>query len=176
MFRAGLGRDFGLLVLLGLFFFALTGLFQTVVPYGVLIRQAKHDPQIAQQLQALEKLGEVNDPFSLTPGELDERTKALAPLLTLVPWSKVALAASFVIVFPLGWLAGRFMARPEFSGLLLLMSVGTGQNPVLIPRGLEYMGMGEIALSFGQEVSLILLQYTLLGLGIFAHAKVRDDV
>lgn len=175
MFRAGLGKDFGLLVLLGLLFFALTGFFQTIVPYAVLIRQAQHDPEIAKNLKVLEKLSESEDPFSLTPGELDERTKALAPLLVLVPWSKVALAASFAIVLPLGWLAGRFMRRPEFSGMLLVMSVGTGQNPILIPRGLEYMGMGEMALPFGQEVALVLLQYILLGIGIFAHAKVRED-
>ena len=175
MFRAGLGRDFGILVLLGLFLFFLTGFFQTVVPYGILTRQARHDAKLEESLKALEKLNEVEDPFSLSPAELDERTKILAPLMVLVPGGKFALAASLVIIFPVGWLAGKMMSRPEFSGMLLVLSVGTGQNPVLIPRGLEYMGMGEIALPFGQEVALVLFQFTLLGLGIFAHSKVRDD-
>ncbi len=155
--------------------FALTGFFQTIVPYATLARQAESDPEIAKQLKGLEALGSEQDPFDLTPDELQERVKVLGPLFVRVPWGQVALAASFVIIFPLGWLAGRFMKRPEFAGLLLMLSVGTGQNPALIPRGMEYIGMGEVALPFGQELSLILLQFVLLGMGIFSHSRVRDS-
>lgn len=169
-----LGRDLPLLVVLGFLMFVLTGLFQTVVPYATLARQAKNDPEVATQLKGLETLGAEQDPFDLTPDELQERVKILGPLFVRVPWGKIALAASFVIVFPLGWLAGRFMKRPEFSGLLLMLSVGTGQNPALIPRGMEYLGMGEMALPFGQELSLVLFQFVLLGMGIFSHSRVRE--
>ena len=170
-----MGRDLPLLVVLGLVMFLLTGVFQTVVPYATLARQAKSDPELTKQLRELEKLGREQDTFSLTPDELEERTKVLAPLFSRVPWGQIALAASFVIVFPLGWLAGRFMNRPEFSALLLMLSVGTGQNPALIPRGVEYLGMGEVALSFGHELSLVLFQFVLLGIGIFSHSRVRES-
>lgn len=155
--------------------FVLTGLFQTIVPYATLARQAKHDTELAKNLEALRDLGDEQDPFSLTPTELEERTKVLAPLFSRVPWGQIAVAASFVIVFPLGWMAGRFMTRPEFSALLLMLSVGTGQNPALLPRGMQYLGMGEVALSFGQELSLVLLQFVLLGVGIFSHSRVRES-
>lgn len=155
--------------------FVMTGLFQTVVPYAALARQAQNEPELAKQLEELHSLGTQQDGFDLSPDELEQRAKVLGPLFVKVPWGRVALAASFVIMFPVGWLAGRFMKRPEFAGLLLMLSVGTGQNPALIPRGMEYIGMGEMALSFGHELGLILLQFVVLGLAIFAHPRVRED-
>ncbi len=155
------------LVGLALLQLVLTTVFQTVVPWGYLVARADSDPVVAEGLRQLEELGHSGEVFGMEGEELERRKQILRPLFEKVPWGIIAVVASAVLYPLLGFLAGRWCDRPEVSGVLIMFSVLAGQNPATTPIGLQYMGMGEIGLSFLVMLGVLVLQFLLLACGIY---------
>lgn len=154
----------------------LTGFFQTVVPFAYLSHLARGDQQVAQELVVLQKAGEQNATAGgqLETEQIEAQARLMAPLFERVPWNRMGWLASLLIYPLLGWLAGKFLARPESGGLLILLSAGLGQNPATIPMSLQYSGMGQVALPLSEVISLILFQFVALGAGMFSAPEVKN--
>lgn len=144
----------------------LIGLFQTIVPYLYLVLFASGDTEVVQSLERLQKLSESSGTLNPTPEDVEARVAVLAPLFEKVPWLLLGILGSLAVYSVMGGLAGRFLKRPESSGLLVLLSVATGQNPAVIPLAFQHAGMGQIALPFPAVAGLIFLQFATLGFSI----------
>lgn len=167
-------RDFWVLMTLGFAQLCLTGLFQTLVPYAYLTSAAQSDAQIADSMKKLQALSEASPGLELSPSEVEARGKLLAPMFERVPWTGLGFFASLVIYPFLGRMAGRYLSRPESSGLLILLSAGMGQNPATIPMSLQYSGMGQIALPLPVVIAMVLFQFGLLAAGILSNRDVHE--
>lgn len=161
---------------LGFVQLCLTGLFQTLVPYAYLSSIARNDSQVAADLQKLQALGESSDALDLSPQELEIRGKVMAPLFERVPWASLGFLASLLLYPFLGRMAGRYLSKPESSGLLILLSAGMGQNPATIPMSLQYSGMGQIALPLPTVIGMVLFQFVALAVGILSHRQLEESV
>ncbi len=159
-------RELWILGALAFLQLCLIGLYQTIVPYLYLVLFASRDSDVAEGLEKLKKLSEASGALSPAPDELEARVAVLAPLFEKVPWLVLGILGSVSVYLVIGGLAGRFLDRPESSGLLLLLSVATGQNPAVIPLTLQHAGMGQIALPFPVVAGLLFLQFGVLGFGI----------
>lgn len=160
-------REFWVLMTLGFAQLCLTGLFQTIVPYAYLTSVAREDAQVAEQLKNLQSAGEASS-LDITPEGVDERARLLGPLFEKVPWTGLGFLASLVIYPFLGRMAGRYLARPESSGILILLSAGMGQNPATIPMSLQYAGVGQIALPLPVVIGMVCFQFAVLAAGILS--------
>jgi hypothetical protein len=153
----------------------LTGMFQTLVPYAYLTSTARDDAQVADGLSELQKLSEASGSLELSSQELESRARIIAPLFERVPWAPLGFLASLLIYPLLGRMAGRYLSKPESSGLLILLSAGMGQNPATIPMSLQYAGMGQIALPLPTVIAMVLFQFAALAAGIMSHPQVQES-
>jgi hypothetical protein len=169
-------REFWVLIALGFAQLCLTGMFQAIAPYAYLSSLAGQDAEVAQELLKLQEMSQSASTMDLSPEQLEERAKVLAPLFERVPWTTLGFLASLLIYPFLGRLAGRYLRRPESAGLLILLSAGMGQNPATIPMSLQYTGMGQIALPLGLVAVMVVFQFAGLAAGIFSAYEAQDPM
>lgn len=162
-------------MVLGFAQLCLAGMFQTIVPYAYLSSVARTDSAVAEALTKLQALGESSATLDLSAQQMEERVQLMAPLFEKVPWGSLGFLASLPIYLFLGRMAGRYLRRPEASGLLILLSAGMGQNPATIPMSLQYTGMGQIALPLPLVIVMVLFQFAALAAGIFSVPEVRES-
>lgn len=163
-------------MVLGFVQLCMTGVFQTLVPFGYLTYLSGTDAEVGAALLQIQELSATNDSLELSPQDVEDRAELLAPLFERIPWGRLALLASLVIYPFLGRMAGRYLGRPESSGLLILLSAGMGQNLATIPLGLQYAGMGQIALPLSEVIGIVLFQFLALAVGIFSTPEVKEYI
>jgi hypothetical protein len=148
----------------------LTVVFIALVPYGYLTQRARTDTAVESKLKVLEEYGLEHQGDELTWTDIlrDEGT-VISELLEAVPCGWL-VTAGIVLIYPfLGWWAGRWLHHPQLAGLLILGSIGTQQNIVMVPRNVEYMNVAPISLSLPVVMVLITLEFVLLTAGILAQ-------
>lgn len=148
----------------------LTVVFVALVPYGYLIHREKTDETVSRNLKVLSEFAQAHAGEEVTWNELvDEHRSAIRELLGVLPCFWLVVAGS-VLIYPfLGWWSSRWLHRPELGGLLILGSVGTQQNIVMVPRNVEYLNVAPIGLSLPVVMLVITIQFGLLTAGILAQ-------
>lgn len=148
----------------------LTVAYIALVPYGYLTQKAERDEEVAAKLEELSRYATQRSGEEITWIELlNDQRPTIQGLLEVLPGVWLVVAASAIIYPFLGWWASRWLHHPELSGLLILGSIGTQQNIVLIPRNIEYMNVAPISLSLPVVMAIIVLQYALLVAGIMGQ-------
>jgi len=111
------------------------------------------DPALQARVQAAADSTQGNDQWVV------EVLKLVAPRMH---WGTLALVASLVTFPLLGWLLGRYAEDPSWAGILPLVDLVSGLNPIRLG------GNDLIApLPLDQQVGLLLLQ--ILGIHLTAH-------
>lgn len=148
----------------------LTVVFIALVPYGYLTQRARTDTAVEAKLKVLEEYGLEHQGEDLTWTDiLEDRGAVVRELLESLPCG-LLVAAGIVLIYPfLGWWAGRWLHYPQLAGLLILGSIGTQQNIVMVPRNVEYMNVAPISLGLPVVMFLITLEFVLLTAGILAQ-------
>ena len=148
----------------------LTVVFIALVPYGYLTQRARTDTVVQSKLKVLEEYGVEHQGDALTWTDiLKDQGTVISELLETLPCGWL-VAAGIVLIYPfLGWWAGRWLHHPQLAGLLILGSIGTQQNIVMVPRNVEYMNVAPISLGLPVVMVLITLEFVLLTAGILAQ-------
>jgi hypothetical protein len=145
----------------------LTAVFVTLVPYGYLVQRKSADENIAKNLQFLDDYAEEHKAEEIAwEDQMEDQGPALRALLEALPVLWLVIAGSLVIYPFLGCWSGRWLHNPQLGGLLILGSVGTQQNIVMVPRNVEYLNVAQIGLSLPAVMAVIVLQFGLLTTGI----------
>lgn len=159
-------------VLLGLAFaqMFLTFLLAFVAPFAYLVSKSENEEQIKVNLQEMTAFAEANSESELTMQEiLNEKGTEVRQLMEAVPWTAVAILASILLYPFLGWWSGRLLYHPQMGGLLVLGSVLTQQNVVMVPHNIEYWNMARVSLTLPLVLFLILFQFILFTVGMLAQ-------
>ena len=148
----------------------LTVVFIALVPYGYLTQRARTDTVVQSKLKVLEEYGIEHQGDELTWTDiLKDQGTVISELLETLPCGWL-VGAGIVLIYPfLGWWAGRWLHHPQLAGLLILGSIGTQQNIVMVPRNVEYMNVAPISLGLPVVMVLITLEFVLLTAGILAQ-------
>lgn len=148
----------------------LTVVFVALVPYGYLTQREKSDEKVARNLQVLSDFAKAHAGQEVTWNELlDAHRPEIRQLLEALPCFWLVIAGSSIMYPFLGWWSGRWLHHPQLGGLLILGSIGTQQNIVMVPRNVEYLSVAPIALSLPAVMVAITFQFGLLTAGIMAQ-------
>ena len=145
----------------------LTVVFIALVPYGYLTHRAQTDTVIEAKMKVLEQYNLDHQGEEITWSNiLEDQGTVIRELLEALPCGWLA-AVGILLIYPfLGWWAGRWLRHPQLAGLLILGSIGSQQNIVMVPRNVEYMNVAPITLSLPVVMALISLEFVLLTVGI----------
>lgn len=158
--------------LLGLAFaqMLLTYLFVALLPFAYIFIVSNSNPEIFAHLESISDFAAQNPSQELTRSQvLDAIGPSVRALIQEVPWFLLALISSLVIYPFLGWWVSKLLSHPQLGGLIILGSVLSQRNVVMVPRNIEANGLGLISLKLPVALVLIGLQFILLTSGILAQ-------
>jgi hypothetical protein len=159
-------------VLLGLAFgqMLLSFVFVTLVPLGYLSQKAHSNEEIRALWDEMSAFLDDTASVDLTGQQLLEQKGAtIGKLVKVVPWTSIALCGTLLIYPFLGWWSSRLLYQPQLGGLLVLGSVLSQQNVVMLPRQIEYWNVATVSLNLPTVLLLIALQFVLFTVGIMVQ-------
>lgn len=166
-------REAWILLGLALVQMVLTFTFTALVPYGYLTYVSRNNEVIADQIDELVAFAEKNNDRTMSGTEIfDEVGPTIRELVEAVPWVWFVVVGS-VLIYPfLGVWATRLLTHPQAAGVLILGSVLTQQNIVMVPRNIDYWNIARVDLSLLTVLIVIGFQFFLLAGGIlYQHGQ-----
>lgn len=148
----------------------LTYLFVALLPLGYIVYISESSPVVLAHLETINTFAGETSSQDVSRSEVLE---AIGPniraLIQEVPWFWLALICSVMIYPFLGWWAGKLLSQPQFVGLVILGSIVSQQNVVMVPRNIEVLNLGLISFQLPVALLLIGFQFILLTSGILAQ-------
>ncbi len=96
----------------------------------------------------------------LTPSgsDADRFFEEMRPILSQVPWLAVGCVASLFSFGALGFLYARLSGTMDYVGMLPVLAILTGQNPLNLTLMVHERGIREAQLGWGPQFLMLLLQ------------------
>jgi len=96
----------------------------------------------------------------LTPSgsDADRFFEEMRPILSQVPWLAVGCVASLFSFGVLGFLYARLSGTIDYVGMLPVLAILTGQNPLNLTLMVQERGIREAQLGWGAQFLMLLLQ------------------
>lgn len=115
---------------------------------------ARH-PELAK---LFEQVNKQQSALTVSSSDAERYFETMAPIFSQLPWPLIAVLTSLVAFVGLGYFFGRTTGSTDYLGLLPIMGLLSGQNPITLAMVFAEQGVSQARFPHWLEALLLLIQ------------------